>query len=286
MKTLSDLHWFSFSEDWEDAKTLTIWQAIGHILSHTPKTQSSFEQYLSAINQLEFDSVIEDIIDYNASSGKTIIVFKNGTKEKVDFTESDENDHRIHDIALAPEDIQEHLDLLNANRQALVESIQLPSLIYRLLSAELESLEFDLPSILETVADEHQPLIKKTSLSAWRDSKQLSSLQLVHNDPKAKRKAFRADAMENHLKIVGMLLHLLEEAAPEKYTKKKHQPAQEMSKNKVTLAMIDRVQEDTFPCNRSVQSILKDAENLFKEAVTLKTHQLDPRLIRPGSRTK
>ena len=232
MKTLRDLSWFSFADDPREADALTIWQAIAHILMATPETAPALEEYAEALVQLEIDSA-SDIVDWNDQEGRHTQLMIEGEIRSVPAGHFDPDAHALDNICLPSGDIKDALDLLDMNRQTLVDTLPLPGLLHGLLASEIEGIHFRLRSVIKLVPDDFQTCIKRTCLKAWRESKHLESLGLVTADRLAQRRKVRIDATDNQLLVIGMLLQLLGRVDPEQYAMKVGTPHRKISKNKV-----------------------------------------------------
>jgi len=171
----------------------------------------------------------------------------------------------MNSISLTSEDAEAFTDLLNQNRQSLLSYLDIPGILYQVLESEFSKIinhaQSDLVLADSTIADIHEARFTRKSLNKWKTVSTLTNLGLMDSSKAAQQRKIRAEAAENELRVIGMLIDLLCHTAPNVYTKQ--------SGNSVNFYAIANAMEETVdtrfdhPKIGTTQKLLKSGHKML-----------------------
>jgi hypothetical protein len=264
---LKELGWFSFASDLQDLKYLSIYQSIAYVLRKEDVLVLEVDEYEKQMRELEIASA-EEIYEHY---GET-------TDSYAASTEVSEMDYQ--EICIPESEIAADLELLNRNRNSLIENIGAPiSLLYTLLRTEIDKSRNGL-SLLDVQKIELGNIssfsFKRKSLDAWKSVSTVKDLGLLDPDMLPSSDA-RTDKSENQKKTMGMLIHMLayqpleDNRGPVKFIKKAD--PQNINYHRLYEFFCDNYLPDAdsdFPSENTIRRNLEEAYALFQKTVRLK----------------
>jgi hypothetical protein len=235
MQTLKDLHWFTFEQETKPPAKMTIWRAIAYIMSLEKECKPALEEYQQLLQELEYDSAV-DFIEYNRERDVTTHVPIEGDLFGLDdIPEQKDIDYRLYksepsdmsyvithlfdDICLNTNDRQQLLKSLNMDRLDLVDSLRVPSILYRVLENEFFRITRNTASALkmanEQATEPAHALFQTSSLKNWKVVSDLSRIGLLSSNKTHQRMRNRKERCHSELLVIGMLINELWKRDPE-----------------------------------------------------------------------
>lgn len=216
MTTLKDVHWFSYRDQINQLKSLTLWQAIVYVLLGTKGLDDEdYWPYIEALNHLEEESA-DEILDHSVdtSSDPTIQInlVDTDSVQRCLLSRGDSDDIVYDNISLPTQTLRDDLALLDSNRIYVTEHFPIPNVLYTILSAEVDRALMGLPAQIQLQKKrvlDRWPLIRRTSLDAWQNAYSLSALRLQQAGKAITQKKPPADLTERLSLTIGILARLL-----------------------------------------------------------------------------
>ena len=303
MTTLQDIHGFTFTSELSELKTLTIWQAIAYIMQKQKGVKEDLKKYKKDFDAIEFASIGDYLeIDFHKNNpamihfdevrSKLIESFQIDEYELEGYIESFKNWDVIHSLSDEEKDhikdgmllkyleiqdnqISHYLTELNNNRYERLSCHPIAFVLYKVLVHEID-LEND-SSELKLANDRlnfsskspeyfhHEILIKKNSLKNWKNISSLKDLGLFDTSKNAQARQVRSDLIDNHLKVIGMLMNELRKAYPE-IAKSDDPSSKKINISKLTKKLLDEAElaHIEFMGKTSLGEILGDAQKTLE----------------------
>lgn len=261
----------TFYPGFENRKNCSIWQSIFWVMEQQCSDQEQIDCYAGEINELEIE-FIEMLIEHCISGALELVDSKGialSLDERVNLSAG--NDISCY---LRVEDASYYLAGLNEYRFQIVEKSKAAYLIYALLMSQVQKANSNEQPILaikpgflsdQSESSLYSCSIGKGSLKNWKKLLLTDGSAVLDSVITAKTRTIRSDTLENHQKVIGLMLYLFSKVLPsscklifEDSGKLKVAPFERfLSKNVLK-------EDSVFPEERTLKDILFKSLDAFK----------------------